>query len=954
MAMLAAVIPALIPAAAAGDATAASAQPATLYVNLYAKGCDDKGPGTRARPFCTIQAAADVVNPGQTVQVTATSATRLDQEQVTITRSGTPQHPIAFTWSRTGYVPWIIAYEQTGHAPLTFKNVHDVTFSYFVVESDGTDDGVDVIGSSGITLDHLHVSPLTSSGPMPAAISIDGKSSAITVSRVGLDIGLAYGVRAVPGARGVTVTTSVMYDVEGPDVWLNGVKDAAVTSNDLWVDCGGKAVVPSGITLEGGSTGTVENNVLEAETTNTCTSPVSALSVDAASASGVTADYNALNVTGTDTAYSWAGITYTDPKSFTTATGQGAHDVTLPAELGDSPPEGSPALDSADCSAPGELSADLDGAPRVADPLAPDSSLGNGTCHADRGAHERQDSLPITTAISPTASSGVAAAAVPATFGVTITSAATSPWNEPVSYTVSFGDGSAPVPAVPGAAASHTYATPGPYTVTVTAADSGGSTSSKTYTVYALADQPLTAGFTVAPGDLYASTNWLVPDTARFVASFGALGFEMAGTTTIDFGDGQAASGGSFGFDAPGNVVWPHTYATPGTYTATLTVRDLLGRVTTDKATITVGDGLWGPGDPVNDYHHTVSAHSVLTVPFSALSFPGCCVRGLLVNVTVTGAKKAGALIIYPDGSPRPGLAAVAIEAGRATENTAMAVPGGSKDAVDFYNSSAGPVSLDIVTSGQDAKGANDSGVGETYTPVKPMRVLSVKNLAAGQEQDFTVGGRDGIPRDAQGVVLDITASATKAAGYFVTYPAGFAALFQTAIPGARWAKGQTVTGFTLAEPPTLGLINQSRGSASFTADVVGYLAYPVRPDKSHSVYFPSTPTRLATVTIGARRAAHLTIAGKDGVYPAAANGPGTTAVLLNLTSSRATAGGSVTAYPDGMSLPGTVNLSYAAGYPATDAAMVAVGKDGGIRLYNSGSKPVTITVDLTGFCYAY
>ena len=36
------------------------------------------------------------------------------------------------------------------------------------------------------------------------------------------------------------------------------------------------------------------------------------------------------------------------------------------------------------------------------------------------------------------------------------------------------------------------------------------------------------------------------------------------------------------------------------------------------------------------------------------------------------------------------------------------------------------------------------------------------------------------------------------------------------------------------------------------------------------------------------------------------------------------------------------------------NAAIVAVGKDGAIRLDNTGSRPVTVNVDLTGSYYAY
>jgi len=76
---------------------------------------------------------------------------------------------------------------------------------------------------------------------------------------------------------------------------------------------------------------------------------------------------------------------------------------------------------------------------------------------------------------------------------------------------------------------------------------------------------------------------------------------------------------------------------------------------------------------------------------------------------------------------------------------------------------------------------------------------------------------------------------------------------------------------------------------------------------------------------------------------------------MLNLTAVDATASGTLTAYPDGTSLPsGLTSLSYAGGGAAVSAAVVAVGKDGAIDMYNSGLRNVTVAIDLTGSSYTY
>ncbi len=65
---------------------------------------------------------------------------------------------------------------------------------------------------------------------------------------------------------------------------------------------------------------------------------------------------------------------------------------------------------------------------------------------------------------------------MPFNLSVTLSAPATSGWGEPVSYTIDFGDGSGPVQMASASTTSHTYTTPGQFRLTMTAADTGGST----------------------------------------------------------------------------------------------------------------------------------------------------------------------------------------------------------------------------------------------------------------------------------------------------------------------------------------------------------------------------------------------------------------------------------------------------------------------------------------------
>lgn len=190
----------------------------------------------------------------------------------------------------------------------------------------------------------------------------------------------------------------------------------------MWVpDCG------TGVGITGGSSAVAENNIIDMRGTGGCAPPAVAMSADQHSAGTVRADYNALFVKGSSISYSWAGTSYADAAAFNAATGQGAHDLDLTSAIqGNVPPAGSPVIDSADCTAPSELSTDFLGNPRVRDPLVTDTGV--GTCYADRGAFELQDSLQVPATVRRPRADGVNRSATRST---SATAADRSRWRRP-------------------------------------------------------------------------------------------------------------------------------------------------------------------------------------------------------------------------------------------------------------------------------------------------------------------------------------------------------------------------------------------------------------------------------------------------------------------------------------------------------------------------------------------
>ncbi len=926
-----------------GEAAAEPSPAGTLYVN-HDGVCSDTATGSASMPFCTVQAAADAVVPGQTVRLESPDGLPY-VESVTLTRSGTEDAPITFTGAALvpGGSPAVLT--PKGSAPaLTFEAVHDVRFQSLGIGYAGAD-AVVVTGSTGVTLDRLSFRrPAPSTGGTGTAVSVDGASSDVTVSRNWVPDGYAYGVQAQPGASRVTVTTNVVTNPRRGGIVLTGTSGAAVTSNTVIAPCA------TGISLEGASSGTVENNVVAsaaAKQTDTCPAPTAPLySVSAASADQVTGDYNvAANGVGTFARprpeYAWAGTPYTTSVALHDATGQGAHDIDgLNVPTTAAPPEHSALVDSADADAPGELATDIDGFPVVDDPLVDDTGSGP-TAHHDRGAVERQDSITVPGDDMPSPSKGVA----PFVTSVKTDDATTS-WGKSIAtYSVDFGDGSAPVTRAPGAPITHTYTTPGVYAPAITVTDADG--SSRTVWPAAVDAGTATPPAASLSGALVTTADGQVDaGDASFTVAQPADAWEVA-YRVLTFGDGDHENLA----DGPQKI--EHQYPAAGSYTATLTQTDLLGRTTTAKVTVHAADAFL-PITAQHDAERTIPAHGVLKLSAATVHADSDGVDAARLQIVTSGAKARGTLTLYTDGTTRPGTSTVGFEPGRTVSNeaTVKVTPTG---AIDLYNGSSGPVTVNVATLGLQSH----AQFGRTYHPAKPIRLLDTRGttgghtgaVTGGHSVTLTVSGAHGVPADANAVVLNVVATATKGSGSLTASPAG---TVNSGVSGPYWTTGQTASAQIVV--PMVPLINgkvvlrnNSKSSAHLVADVVGWYG----PTASGATFQPVSPVRILntrtgsggrTAKLGAHATLRLKVTGAHGV-PANA----VSAVDLNLTVPSPTGSGYLVAYADGTTRPDVHSADYTSGHPAAGAALVKVGTNGEIDLYNAGSTAVDVDIDLLG-----
>lgn len=81
------------------------------------------------------------------------------------------------------------------------------------------------------------------------------------------------------------------------------------------------------------------------------------------------------------------------------------------------------------------------------------------------------------------------------------------------------------------------------------------------------------------------------------------------------------------------------------------------------------------------------------------------------------------------------------------------------------------------------------------------------------------------------------------------------------------------------------------------------------------------------------------------GTIPASAK-----AAVLNLTVTAPTAAGTITAYPDGETAPGTQNVTFVSGQTVATLAIVKLGPSGSVDLTNNSTGTVQLVADVTGY----
>ena len=345
-----------------------------------------------------------------------------------------------------------------------------------------------------------------------------------------------------------------------------------------------------------------------------------------------------------------------------------------------------------------------------------------------------------------------------------------------------------------------------------------------------------------------------------------------------------------------------------------------------------------------------VAPGGVLAVKVAGLAGVPAGVSAVAVNVTVTAGTAAGHITAYPSGVARPNTSLLNFPAARTMADLTM-LPVGADGKILLYNGSTGSAQLIVDVAGYYTIG-RVSAPG-TFVPVTPARLLDTRSgspLAPHGTVQIQADGRGGVPSTGvSAAALTVTATEPSAPGYITVFAGA-----RPDTSNVGFAARATVPNFAVAPLAATGGIrfyNGSTGTTHLLADVTGYFLAG-RPTAS-GAFQAVTPSRVLDTRVPHGAAGAVA---PGGTLPVRVTGlaglpdAGVAAVLVNITVTAPTAAGHVTAFAGGSVRPGTSNLGFTAGSTVANVAIVPVGADGDIDLYNGSAGSTQLIADVQGF----
>lgn len=838
---------------AAGRADSGSA-PATYYVDKASQDCSNAGPGTLAKPFCSIQAGADAAHAGDRVEIAAQAAgANAFGETVTVHNSGTASAPITFEPYGGPY----FSGTDFGNPAFDLDSVHDIVIDG--MESSGSE-MVSIDDSTGIDLEDSDLWADVDNG---VAVDVKGASS-VTVQRsiLGSTTNDSNAVILGPGSSGVIADNLIAQS--GTAIEADGtVAGTEIVANTIHNSCGpGVEVIGSAAHAD------IENNVIDNTRTGPGESigcdvggPTTLVAIEGTSGAGpnVTEQYDTVaNDLGGTAPFIWNGTRYQSVAAYTAATGQGASDLiesTVAFGLNTVPTDPD-VIGVANPAAPGQPATDFYGqSPVGATP--------------DRGAFQFQnttaETLEVADAETQTVDADLDVQGIPWT----------APGATQVGVTYSWGDGTPDTTVGTFGGyyntdfrshfnTTHTYTQAGTFTVTATLTDTAGTftktmqvtTGGSTYLPIPPARVLDTRHGTGAPEAAVAPNGTLALNVTGGVAGIpvGAVVTAVVLNVTV-----TAPTSGGYITAYPAGTTRPSSsnvnFSAKQTIANLTTVRvganntvDLFNASPGSVQLVADVEGYYAAGPVGVGYVPATPDRLVDTrkgtgapkAPIGGLGqlklqaagagpVPATGVSAVALNVTATAPATGGYLTVFPDGTARPATSDVNFAKGQTAANLVI-VPLAADGKIDLYNNSGGTVQMVI-----DVEGYYTAS-GDAFVPVNPVREMDTRqNLGAGtfspdeaQEWDapqYTFSNN--VFSNYAGAVVNVTVTNPTSNGDIIVYPGG---VTQPTTSDVNFGAKQTVPNLVMVgvgsfADGNIDFYNHSAGSTDLVVDMFGYFA---------------------------------------------------------------------------------------------------------------------------------
>lgn len=322
-------------------------------------------------------------------------------------------------------------------------------------------------------------------------------------------------------------------------------------------------------------------------------------------------------------------------------------------------------------------------------------------------------------------------------------------------------------------------------------------------------------------------------------------------------------------------------------------------------------------------------------------------------NVTIVQAGGFGYATIWPTGTERPTTATNNTEAPGQNIGNLVLAPLGVERKISVYPSVDAHVTVDVL--GVFVRsGSSDDGRFESVGPVRHVDTRDGERMAAGETRTFDLT-TSGVPEDAAGVVLNLTAFDANGRGYYTVWRSGDE---RPHTANVNVSAAGSAAGNQVIAPVSDGKIDVFTDVGSeITIDVTGYITGDGGGAGTAGLFVPFSPARFLDTRAGAAptgltggaplasgKRFSLPIAGRNDVPD-----DGVRAVALNITANQTAARGYVKAFPSGDAEPTTSSLNFTSGgQTVPNHAITVVDPSGSVDLLPSVR--THLIVDATGY----